>query len=108
MIGKCIVLLQNCTDLPEAVPGSCSDACLTLTDDKAIDVKVEVSDIKEEEDEDDDPLLIVPTVKADDEVSYVSFHLSSYLSMYLPTYLPSCLSVYFQSIHPSICSSNLI
>jgi hypothetical protein len=42
--------------------------CLSANDDGVIDVKVEVSDVKEEE----DPLLISSALMADGEVSYLS------------------------------------
>lgn len=123
MIHKCMVLLQNCTDLVGAVPGLCSDTCLTPNDD-VIDVKVEVSDVKEEE----DPLLISSAGMADNEVSCLSVHLfscltlclyiclsidpSTFLPPYLPTYMSIFLSLYisvhqsiFPVIHPSICLS---
>jgi hypothetical protein len=83
MIGKCTVFLQNCPHFLEAAPGLCSDTSL-IPD---VDVKVEVSGIKEEE----DPLLIVPAVKADDEVSCLYVCLSVCVSV--------CLSVYLSS-HP--------
>jgi len=93
MIYKCAVLLQNCTDLVEAVPGLCSDTCLTPNDDEVIAVKVEVSDVKEEE----DPLLISSAGMADDEVSCLSAHFFSCLTLCLCI----CLSSH-PSIHPSI------
>jgi len=83
MIHKCGVLLQNCTDLVEAVPGLCSATCITPNDDEVIDVKVEVSDVKEEE----DPLLISSAGMADDEVSCLSVHLFSCLTRCLSLYL---------------------
>ena len=89
MIYKCAVLLQNCTDLVEAVPGLCSDTCLTPNDDEVIAVKVEVSDVKEEE----DPLLISSAGMADDEVSCLSAHFFSCLTL--------CLCICLSS-HPSI------
>jgi len=107
MIHKCMVLLQNCTDLVGAVPGLCSDTCLTPNDD-VIDVKVEVSDVKEEE----DPLLISSAGMADNEVSCLSVHLFSCLTLCLyiclsidpSTYLPPYLHVYL-SISLYICPS---
>jgi hypothetical protein len=77
MIHKCVVLLQNCTDLVQAVPGLCTGTCLTANDDEVIDVKVEVSDVKEEE----DPLLISSAGTADDEVSCLSGHLFRCLTL---------------------------
>jgi hypothetical protein len=65
-----------------AVPGLCSDTCLTADDDEVIDVKVEVSDVKEEE----DPLLISSVGTADDEVSCLSVHLFSCLTFCLSFY----------------------
>jgi hypothetical protein len=62
------MVLQNCAGLVGAVPGLCSDVCLSANDDGIIDVKVEVSDVKEEE----DPLLISSALMADGEVSYLS------------------------------------
>jgi hypothetical protein len=63
--------LQNCTDVLEAVPGLCTETCLTACDDgkKVADIKFEEdSDIPEEE----DPSAVTsPAVKAEQEVSYV-------------------------------------
>ena len=58
-------MLQNCTDVLEAVRDSCTETCLT-----ASDVKVEEdSDMPEEE---EDPLAVTsPAVKAEQEVSNV-------------------------------------
>lgn len=84
VIHKCVVLLQKCTDIVEAVPGLCSETCLTASDDEVIGVKVEVSDVKEEE---EDPLLISSAGTAVDEVSCLSVHLFSCLTLCLSLYL---------------------
>ena len=88
-----MVLLQNCTDLVEAVPGLCSYTCLTPNDDEVIGIKVEVSDVKEEE----DPLLISSAGNADDEVSYLFVHLFNYLASN-PSYLSARLTVQFMEM----------
>jgi hypothetical protein len=56
------VILQNCRDLVEVVPGSYSEIYVTSQD-----IKVEeLSDVQEEE----DPLLLrVPVIKTEHEVS---------------------------------------
>lgn len=56
------MILQNCRDLVEVVPGSCSEIYV-----RTQDIKVEeLSDIQEEE----DPLLLpMPIIKAEHEVS---------------------------------------
>jgi len=56
--------LQNCTDVPDPVPGFCTETCLA-----ASDIKVEEdSDIPEEE----DPLAVTsPAAKGEEEVSYI-------------------------------------
>jgi hypothetical protein len=56
--------LQNCTDVPDPVPGFCTETCLT-----ASDIKVEEDlDILEEE----DPLAVTsPATQGEEEVSYI-------------------------------------
>jgi hypothetical protein len=56
--------LQNCTDVPDPVPGFCVETCLA-----ASDIKVEEdSDTPEEE----DPLAVTsPATKCEEEVSYI-------------------------------------
>jgi hypothetical protein len=46
------VVLQNCLNLLEVVPGSCRETGATLSDDRVgiISIKVEVTDIQGEED----------------------------------------------------------
>ena len=57
--------LQNCTDVPDPVPGFCTETCLA-----ASDIKVEEdSDIPEEE---EDPLAVTsPATRVEEEVSYI-------------------------------------
>jgi len=95
MIHRCTVLLQNCTDLVGAVPGLSSNTCLTPNFDEVIDVKVEVSDVKEEE----DPLLISSAGMDDDELSCLS--VSLFRSLLL------CLCIFLSS-HPSINPSTYL
>jgi len=56
--------LQNCTDVPDPLPGFCTETCLA-----ASDIKVEEdSDIPEEE----DPLAVTsPATRGEEEVSYI-------------------------------------
>ena len=56
---------QNCTDVPDPLPGFCTETCLA-----ASDIKVEEdSDIPEEE---EDPLAVTsPATKGEKEVSYI-------------------------------------
>lgn len=74
MIDNSVMVLQNCSNLPEVVPGSYSETFLTSSHDEnqVIDIKVEVAkDIEEEE----DPLLITfPVTKAEHEVSWMSVY----------------------------------
>ena len=58
-----MVVLQNCTDLVEAEPGSCSEECITscLDESEVTNIKVEV----------DPALLIHPEIQSEHEVSFV-------------------------------------
>jgi hypothetical protein len=76
---KIMLVLQNCINLQEAVPGSYSETCLTSHDEsQVIDIKVEdAADIQEEE----DPLLITsPEIKAEHEVSFMSLCIFRHIS----------------------------
>jgi hypothetical protein len=72
MTDKGMVLLQNCLDSQKDVPGSHSDACLSLSQDgdQAVNIKAEeFSDIADGE----DPVPKTLTgIKAEHEVSCVS------------------------------------
>jgi hypothetical protein len=62
MFDDGMVVLQNCTDLLKAEPGSCSEECITsrLDESEVTDIKVEV----------DPALLTHPKIKSEDEVSF--------------------------------------
>jgi hypothetical protein len=63
--------LQNSTDIVTAIPGLCTEICLTGSDDgnKLVDIKVEDGSVIQEV---EDPLAVtLPAVKAEQEVSYV-------------------------------------
>jgi len=58
-----MVVLQNCTDVLKAEPGSCSEECITsfLDESEVTDIKVEV----------DPALLTHPEIQSEHEVSFV-------------------------------------
>lgn len=61
MIDIIIILLQNCGNLVEVVPDSCSETC---------DYGNQLVDIKVEAPEEEDPLLITcPVIETEIEVS---------------------------------------
>ena len=62
MVDDDMVVLQNCTDLLKAEPGSDSEECITscLDECEVTDIKVEV----------DPALLTHPEIKSEDEVSF--------------------------------------
>ena len=61
--------LQKCTDVLDTAPDTCSEMCLTASDDGSTVIKVEEGSYVLEE---EDPLaLTVPATKAEEEVSYV-------------------------------------
>jgi hypothetical protein len=66
MIDNHMVVLQNCTDLLKAEPGSCSKECVTscLDEHEVTNIKVEV----------DPALLTHPGIKSEEEVSFVCVH----------------------------------
>jgi hypothetical protein len=73
MINKDMMVLQNYTDLGNAVPGPCAETCTTSHDaTQAMNIKSEeVSDA----DEEGDPLQItLPKIKAEPEVSCMSLY----------------------------------
>jgi hypothetical protein len=68
-----MMVLQNYTDLGNAVPGPCAETCTTSHDaTQAMNIKSEqVSDAEEKE----DPVQITfPTIKAEPEVSCMSLY----------------------------------
>jgi hypothetical protein len=66
MVDDGMVVLQNCTDLLKAEPGSCSEECITscLDESEVTDIKVEV----------DPALLTHPEIKSEEEVSFIFGH----------------------------------
>jgi len=61
--------LQKCTDVLDTAPDSCTEMCLTASDDGSKVIKAEEGLYVLE---DEDPLaLTVPATKAEEEVSYV-------------------------------------
>jgi hypothetical protein len=66
-VHKIIVILQNCINLLEVVPGSCSETCYDRN--QVINIKVEeVADVQEEEVA--EPITF-PVIKAEHEVSCI-------------------------------------
>jgi hypothetical protein len=67
VIDNGMMVLQNCTDFLESLPGSCSETYLTSFHDGNEVMSIKVEAVTEEE---EDPLLITfPGVKAEYEVS---------------------------------------
>lgn len=62
MVNDGVVVLQNCTDLLKAEPGSCSEECITscLDESEVTDIKVEV----------DPALLTHSEIQSEHEVSF--------------------------------------
>lgn len=70
MIDNDVMVLQNCTDFLKCLPGSCSETCVTSFHDGNEVMSIKVEAVTEEE----DPLLIsFPGMKAEHEVSCISF-----------------------------------
>jgi hypothetical protein len=98
MIENAVVVLQNCINLLEVVPGSYSETCLTSHDDnQVIDIKVEnVADMQEEE----DPLLITsPVIKTEHEVSCMSVYIVRHISQIQLVLYISCLIVLWRQVY---------
>jgi hypothetical protein len=72
MTNKALMVLQNYTNLGNAVPGVCAETCTSHDASQAMNIKAEeVSDA----DETEDPLQItVPKIKAEPEVSCMSLY----------------------------------
>jgi len=82
MVDDGMMVLQNCTDLLKAEPGSCSEECITscLDESEVTDIKVEV----------DPALLTHPEIKSEHEVSFMYVAISKPLNdqcSHMPTYV---------------------
>jgi hypothetical protein len=70
VIDNDVMVLQNCTDFLKCLPGSYSETCVTSFHDGSEVMSIKVEAVTEEE----DPLLITfPGMKAEHEVSCISF-----------------------------------
>jgi hypothetical protein len=94
---KGVVVLQNCLDLPEVMPGSYNDSCLSSHNGNDVE---EVLDIKEEDD--DSVPVSSPVIKDEYEVRCMVVSVVKPISQILRTgyYISHChLSVSMKEIH---------
>jgi len=71
---KAVMVLQNCTGVVKAEPGSCSERCVTSShgEDQVKDVKVEDDVVIEEV---EDPLPVIDqAIQSENEVGFVCVH----------------------------------
>jgi hypothetical protein len=74
MIDNDMLILQRCVGLPKVQPSSCSETCVTSSqnENQVLDMKVEEGSVGEGEEEEEDPLLIpFPAMKTEYDVSFV-------------------------------------
>jgi hypothetical protein len=73
MINKDMMVLQNCTDFWNAVPGPCAETCTTSHDaTQAMNIKSE--EVSDEGKEEDPVQITVLIMKVEPEVSSVSLY----------------------------------
>jgi hypothetical protein len=109
MADKDMLVLHDCANSQEDVPGSCTDTCPTSSHDadQSINIKGDVSDVKEEE---GDPVPIsFPGIEAKHEVScFISFLTDSWASAAAeaPPLIISGLTVDLRALPSKDCRRN--